>query len=57
MSRTNWLYAAGLLWVVIIFATSVWLTHHECQKLGGTLVRGVFWFECVDIQKQQEIEE
>jgi len=55
MSRTNWFYVVGSLWVVIIFATVVWLAYSSCERQGGTLVRGLFWFECVDKQKLQEI--
>jgi len=49
------LWILGLLWVAIIFASALWLASSSCKRQGGTLVRGAYWFECVDKQKLQEV--
>ena len=41
-----WWVAFGLIGAAVIFGLGY--QQQECEEDGGTLVRGVFWFSCVE---------
>jgi hypothetical protein len=46
-------HPSWLLAVPIVVGYLLLMAHsaHECGKRGGTLVRGVVWFECVEVHR------
>jgi len=38
---------AGAVIMVILLFTFLGIWYLDCKELGGTLVRGIIWFECI----------
>jgi uncharacterized membrane protein YiaA len=45
------LFVIALIIIAIIYGVGLWIAGLRCSDAGGVLVRGTFWYECV-----QEIE-
>jgi len=41
------LFAFLVFAVTVYFSIALYGSWHNCSDAGGTLVRGLFWFECV----------
>lgn len=50
MKPENLLLALGAF-IVAVFAISTLAQCADCDQRGGVLVRGAFWYECVEPRK------
>lgn len=44
----RWIGIAFAVVVVVGFALGLGFTYRNCERDQGTLVKGVFWFACVE---------
>lgn len=50
-TRGTFLLAIATTVILVAFAACVADAGAECDQHGGVLVRGAFWFECVEPRK------
>lgn len=51
MSKNKVIEIIGAIFVIALIAIVLYgllLSYQSCTQEGGTLVKGPFWFECVD---------
>ncbi len=49
MSRKECFKVFAAVVILIVFAVATHNSYSSCDKKGGDLVRGMIWFECVNV--------
>ena len=52
---TRKIYPILITLFLIYFAIAVYGAYRNCEDENGTLVRGLFWFECVSPATPEEV--